>query len=590
MRAGLVAVVLVIGVVLACWPVAASLDHAILDAQFRFLRAHALKPVDKDVAIVGIDDETTRVLPEPLTLWHRHLGKFLQALADTEAVAVGLDVVLPDRSFDAIVPDYDRQLLAGIVLARRAKPLVLALTVDPSGRPRRVSPALVAAAGPDSTGYALLRVDGDGVVRRFDEHIGADGSAVPTFSGQIARRLGREAGAGLIDYAAGDAFAYMPLSTVLERYDAGDRRALQDAFRGKVVLLGAVLGFEDRLVAPVNLAGWDREAADMPAVLLHAQVLRNLLNGGLLAPIPMWVVALLAALMAMGWFAAGNFGVAAGVAIGGSASIVIASTWLLSRGFYVPTAALFLTLIAAVGTRMTYETSLRLRERRRLRHAFDAYVSPRILQDILRSHPPPGLGGERYRLCVLFADIRGFTARSERMAPEQVVALLNQYFSQVTASIHDAGGTVDKFLGDGIMAFFGAPQRSANPCVPAFRAARDMLERVSRLNAALAPQGEAPIEIGVALHVGDAVVGNVGSRTRHNYTAIGDTVNVASRLEGLTAEVAFPLVCSAGVFEQLEDRTGFVKLGPRPIKGHRPVEIYGWRPEDRARPRSGGEP
>src|SRR5437764_5701889 len=167
------------------------------------------------------------------------------------------------------------------------------------------------------------------------------------------------------------------------------------------------------------------------------------------------------------------------------------------------------------------------------------------------------------------------------MPPELVVDLLNRYFAEVTESIHSAGGTVDKFLGDGIMAFFGAPQRLDNPCGPAFRAARDMLERVSRLNATLAHQGEAPIAIGIALHVGDAVVGNIGSRTRHNYTAIGDTVNVASRLERLTVEVGRPLVCSTDVFERLEDPTGFVKLGPRPIKGHRPVEIYGWRPADR---------
>jgi class 3 adenylate cyclase len=105
-----------------------------------------------------------------------------------------------------------------------------------------------------------------------------------------------------------------------------------------------------------------------------------------------------------------------------------------------------------------------------------------------------------------------------------------------------------------------------------------MLERVSRLNVALADRREAPITIGIALHVGDAVVGNVGSETRHNYTAIGDTVNVASRLEGLTADVGYPLVCSRDVFNMLGDRDGFVELGPKSIKGHRPVEIYGWRP------------
>jgi class 3 adenylate cyclase len=133
-------------------------------------------------------------------------------------------------------------------------------------------------------------------------------------------------------------------------------------------------------------------------------------------------------------------------------------------------------------------------------------------------------------------------------------------------------------MGDGIMAFFGAPQRLDNPSEPAFHAARDMLERVSRLNAELGRQNEPPIAIGIGLHTGDAVVGNIGSETRHNYTAIGDAVNVAARLEQLTKEVGFPLVCSVDVFSMLEDRRGFAKLGARPIKGHRPVEVYGWRP------------
>jgi class 3 adenylate cyclase len=264
----------------------------------------------------------------------------------------------------------------------------------------------------------------------------------------------------------------------------------------------------------------------------------------------------------------------------GTATVLAVSTWLLGHGIYLPPAAIALTLVVAVGARTSYEASLQLRERRRLRRAFGAYVSPGIMRDILRSDPPPGLGGGRYGLCVLFADIRGFTERCERMPPEAAIGLLNRYFSEVTASIHGAGGTVDKFIGDGVMAFFGAPQRLDNPCAPAFRAARDMLERLSHLNDALAAQGEPPIAIGIGLHAGDAVVGNVGSDARHNYTAIGDTVNVASRLEGLTKEVDFPLVCSATVFAMLEDHAGFVKLGARAIKGHQPVEVYGWRPDD----------
>jgi class 3 adenylate cyclase len=298
----------------------------------------------------------------------------------------------------------------------------------------------------------------------------------------------------------------------------------------------------------------------------------------LIAPVPLWVLALLGLLAAGAFWVAGNFVIGALVTLAAGTAMVAVSTWLLAHHTYLPTAAFLLTLIVAVGARMLYEASLQLQERRRLRRAFGAYVSPDIMRDILRSDPPPGLGGERYWLCVLFADIRGFTERSERTDPEATIRLLNLYFSEVTASIHGAGGTLDKFIGDGVMAFFGAPQRLDNPCIPAMMAAQDMLERLPRLNAALALEGEAPVAIGIGVHCGEAVVGNMGSETRNNYTAIGDAVNVASRLEGLTKDVDFPLVCSELAFENLIDRTGFVKLGPRPIKGHQPVVVYGWRP------------
>jgi class 3 adenylate cyclase len=470
-------------------------------------------------------------------------------------------------------------LLAGILAARRTTPIVLALTVDPSGETRPIFRAFLAAAGADATGYALLPVDSDGVVRRFDEHLAIGGGTVATFAGQVARRLGRDAGHGVIDYAVGNAFDYVPLHSVLEWYDAGDKGKLEAAFNGKVILLGGVFKFEDRLAAPVNLVGWDAQAVNAPGVVLHGQVLRNLLGSGLIAQIPSWVITLLCVLTAMSWFVAGDAAVAAGLVLIGGAVVVAGSTSLLGHGFYLPTAPVLLPLTVTAGTRVAYETAAKVRERQRLRDAFGAYVSPRIMDDILRTNPPPGLGGEQYRLCVLFADIRGFTERSESMAPEAVVDLLNRYFSEVTRCIHGAGGTMDKFIGDGIMAFFGAPQRIDNPCVPAFRAARDMLDAVSRLNAALANHGESPITIGIGLHAGDAVVGNIGSAARHNYTAIGDTVNVASRLEQLTKEVSYPLVCSVDVFEMLEDCGGFAKLGVRPIWGHRPVEIYGWRPD-----------
>ncbi|MBP8297533.1 MAG: adenylate/guanylate cyclase domain-containing protein, partial [Burkholderiales bacterium] len=449
-RARVIAIILPLAAALALFLWSRPMDQQILDAQFRFLRAHVPRPAPNEVVIVGIDDATTRALPEPLTLWHPHLGAFLQAMAGSGAAAVGVDIVLPDRSFEAIVPGYDSHLLRGIVSAQRALPLVLALTVDHAGKTRPVHERFVFAAGGwDATGYALLPLESDGVARRFDQRINVGGGAVPTLAGQIAARLGRPAGHGLIDFATGKAFDYVPLHRVLEWQAAGNAEKLRQAFAGKPVLLGGVFRFEDRIPAPVNLLAWEAEAADAPGVVLHAQVLRNLLNDGLIADVPAWVVPALAVFAAGAFWLAGNYAIAALLALGGGAALLVVSTWLLARGTYLPVAAILVTLLAAVGARMLYDATLRLQERHRLRHAFGAYVSPDILADILRSDTPPGLGGERYWLCVLFADIRNFTARAERTTPDATIQLLNRYFTEVTACIHGAGGTLDKFVGDG---------------------------------------------------------------------------------------------------------------------------------------------
>ena len=573
------ALLLIAAIVLAV-RIAEPFDLALLDRQFAVLRSHAAPHAAREVVIVGIDQQTTEQLREPMALLHAHIGRFVRAMGDAGASVVGLDIVLPDRSYETLLPGLDRALLVELVAARQRVPVVLGLTADPEGRPRTIYPAFLAAAG--SSGFVLFPSDRDGVVRRFDEHIEVGGETAPTLAGQMVRALGAKVGAGLINYAVGEKIRYVSLQQVLAWQAAGDREALKAAFGGKPVLLGSVLRFEDRLAVPINPGAWDPEPANAAGVAVHAQALRNLLDGTLIERAPAWLSWLLCALAAVAGLAVRGTRAALLTVGVGTAALLAMSTIMLGRGWHVPPFIPIVTLGLAAATRRTGDAIGELREQRQLKRVFAAHVSPQILQQIIASDAQPGLGGQRYRICVLFADIRGFTERSETMTPEAAIALLNDYFNHITACIHDAGGTVDKFLGDGIMAFFGAPQPLDNPCEPAFAAACDMLERLRQLNAKLAARGEAPIDIGIGLQVGDAVVGHVGADTRHDYTAIGDTVNVASRLEGLTKEVGFPLVCSAEVFRALGNRSGFEALGERAIKGHRPVDVYGWRPDNGA--------
>jgi len=206
---------------------------------------------------------------------------------------------------------------------------------------------------------------------------------------------------------------------------------------------------------------------------------------------------------------------------------------------------------------------------------FGGYASPQILQEILKGEIQPGIEGQSMCICVLFSDIRDFTTLSEEMAPEAVVQLLNRYLGAMTEAIHEYEGTVIDFMGDGIMAVFGAPNHLDSPAKNALAASRSKLEKLEDLNESLKSEG-INLRIGIGLHMGDAVVGNIGSEERYQYTAIGDVINTASRLEGLTKRLGYPIVLSSIVADSLHDELLFDDLGEVPVKGRAPVHVFGW--------------
>ena len=559
----------------------AWLDDKLLDAQMRALKRYFPEPVGKDVVVVGIDDVDVHQFPEPMTLWHQHWDEFLRAVSEGHAAAVGLDVALPERSFEALVPGYDHALMSGILVARKTMPTVLALTLDAQGNVRLIDRKLLLVAGADGTGLALFPHDVDGVVRRFDERLADNGASVPTLVGQLARGLGLKPQPGLIDFSMGADFDYLPLRTVLGWSRANDTVSLRHHFEGRPVILGSVLPSLDRAPQPINLATWEDKAGIPPGVLLQAQALRSLLNGGLVRPAPEWVLLILIIAGALWWFAGLKPILATGVLFLWVSAMFAASTWLFRHGSYVPLSGSLAAALLGLSGRAGMDAALKLRERRLLQRAFSASVSPSVMREILAGTLLPQLGGERKFLCVLFSDIRGFTTRSESMSPEAAISLLNRYFERVVDLVHAEGGAVVNFMGDGIMAIFGAPKPLANPCAAGFAVAKAMQREVANFNEVIALEGLAPIEIGVGLHAGDAVIGNMGAASRNDYTAIGDVPNVASRVEGLTKTVGYGVVCTDTVAQALGRGEALVPedlipLGPQAIKGHTPVNVYGW--------------
>jgi class 3 adenylate cyclase/CHASE2 domain-containing sensor protein len=571
------AVLIAAGALLALTRITEPLELRVLDFQFELLRTWFPRPAP-EIVVVGIDHESLERIPEPFALWHRHFSAFLSALTAAKPLVVGLDVVLPDRSFEAIVPNTDKQLIKGLLDARRSYPLVLALTIDPAGGTRKIHPPFLGVAGPDSSGYALFPLDGDGVVRRFDEHLDDQGKSVPTLVGQMVRRLGRPVSHGYIDYSRGAAFHYVPMHRVIEWTESGDGATLQRQFQGKPVLMGIIERFNDRRVASVRLAAWDQDVPDVPGVLINAQALRNLLDSGFAQRIDQGWIALAAGLAALTWLVSASAAVVTLLGLALVTALFSLSTWLLHEGTVAPPVAVSLAIVMGLAVRHGWDTAERLVERRRLRASFGGYVSPSVMDEILSGHLQPELGGVEKFVCVLFSDIRSYTTRSEGMTAPEVVAFLNRYFDRVVQRIHAHDGAVICFMGDGIMAVFGAAKPLPNPCQSAFDAALGLIENAAELNREFAAEHKPPIDIGVGLHAGHAVVGHIGSRDRHDYSAVGDVTNVASRLESLTKEKSYRLIVSSTVAEQLDRNPGMVDLGALEIRGHTPVGAFGYDP------------
>jgi len=209
------------------------------------------------------------------------------------------------------------------------------------------------------------------------------------------------------------------------------------------------------------------------------------------------------------------------------------------------------------------------------RRSLERYVSVEVAKEILERGDEVELGGIRRRITVAFCDIRGFTTLSEHHSPEEVVDLLNRFFTRISDPILRHGGTLDKYIGDAIMAFWGAPVARQDDPIRAVRCALDMLRESAAFSAELEAQGKAPLSVGIGINTGWAIVGNIGSPARMGYTAIGDTVNIASRLQDLTKEHRAELLISHTTFEEIDDLFEAERIGLVPVKGRtEPVGIY----------------
>jgi len=421
------------------------------------------------------------------------------------------------------------------------------------------------------TGHVNVDVDPDGVVRRVALVQRADGRFYPSFDVQVARTYLRAPSPELELAAYGIAAlqlggADIPLDEegrLLIRYrgppgsfdtvsvaDILAGRADTAQLRGRVVLVGnTAQGIGDMRVTPFG--------APFPGVEVRASIIENLLQGDYLQR-PGWLSLIdLAALLFLGvllsWLLP-RLGVAAGglLAAGAGAGIVLLADFMLrAEGLWLSVVypLLLVALLFVTATLAFYFSAFS--EKRYLKHAFQHYVPPAVVEAIARDPGRLRLGGEKRDVTVLFSDIRGFTTLSETMDPEALVRFMNRYFTAMTARVFDEQGSLDKFIGDGLMAVYGAPVALTGHAAHACRAALGMCAALGDLNREWQAEGQPAVEIGIGIHSGPVVAGNMGSAERFNYTVAGDTVNLAARIEALNKDYGTVILASEATLAQL---------------------------------------
>ncbi|MDP3182318.1 MAG: adenylate/guanylate cyclase domain-containing protein [Desulfobaccales bacterium] len=328
-----------------------------------------------------------------------------------------------------------------------------------------------------------------------------------------------------------------------------------ETLKDKIVLVGATaVGVYDLRVTPFSGVS--------PGVEVQATVMENLLYGKFLR-IPPFSLAVMATILL-------GLGVLVGLVLPKlSAAWALVFTILLTEVYitvnyllfsrlglqldlFYPLAEIVLVYLGVTMQRFLAEE----KERVRIRKAFESFVAPAVVQEMLKYPERLRLGGERREITILFSDIRGFTTMSEKLDPEALVSLLHDFLNPMTNIIINQGGTIDKYMGDAIMAEFGAPLEQPDHARLACRAALQMLTTLKELNREWQAQGRPPLHIGVGINTGPAAVGNMGSDRLFDYTAIGDNVNLGSRLEGLNKYYGTSILISQSTADVLGD--GFI--------------------------------
>lgn len=549
------------------------------------------------VAVVAIDArslDASELAEFPRAMFGPIWARTIAALQKAEVKAIAFDMVLP-YSANRFQAGFDTGFLRALAGARDLVVL---------GRSSRTLPACnyQAALRFDPAGLGLTEVlpARDGVFRRIESWFPtSNGDPVASLVGAALARAGVRDPPRSIVLAPSRHPESLPTYSLIDVLRCADSepRAVAAAFSGKIVFIGTTLPEEDRKVSSARFfslaarpsggeaeCGLRRLAAsvpdtrEVPGVHLHAAATQSVLSGRIVVPAAAYIEASMAGVAALAGAAAGFLLtpvlavlaviVGGGVLWGAEVLALLADIWL-------DMASAVLSLIAAAVIAYLVRFLVVERSRRRIHNAFGHYLAPALVERLAAGAGTLKLGGEARDVTIMFADLSGFTALSGKLGPEALVETTNAYLKRIAEAVDDSGGYVDKFIGDAVMAIWNAPADAPDHPAQGVAAALDIVERIAAARREARARGEFAFDIKIGVNTGPAVVGNVGSDKRYNYTAVGEAVNIAARLEGLPGVYGCRVIIGPETAARVAARYRLREIDAVAVKGKiEPLRVY----------------
>ena len=559
-------------------------------------QAQRLTP-DADIVIVDIDDASLARMQDTAGSWpwpRSVHGELVQGVERQKPKAIVFDILFSER--DEYRPESDREFnrslqgfgnvyfpmvrrdaeldSKGAPAAQVASMLGLQRTghADDSAH-IAILPPLAVDPAHWRTGTINFTEDSDGVGRRYQLYTDAYGWLIPSLPAKVAQDLGysvlKQPDMVLAWRGAVGTYKHISYTDLYEDFNREHTQRATDELTGKIVIIGTdATSMHDMRVTPM--------ASLYPGTEILATAIDDLKNQRMMHKMhgnfALYLTILLLVLLSIAFLRGVNAIKVGAVLLVASILALLASYFAVGELYLLPVLA---PLMLAWSCYFVFALREYLRERKSRQQAvqmFSRFVNPHVVKELV-AHGGLSRAGESRQITILFSDIRGFTTLSEKRTPQQVVELLNRYFTLQVEVVFRHGGSLDKFIGDCIMAFWGAPLDDPDHARHAVEAALEMGEVLQRFKRELGEE-DADFDVGIGIHTGPAVVGLIGSEQRREYTAIGDTVNLGSRIEGLTKGVSRILV-SRETMQACGDAFEFKSFGSFKVKGReQDVELF----------------